>query len=272
MPKRSAHSASTRLTWELLRVGRSLDDKGAVGVPAMSTARKAYGRAGEPGDELRGDRAYLRKLQRGVPEGAVVDGDLDPLGALGLLDQRARAPDPGDDTPHPRVELEALEVAFDGLGVPGGDPGEDLVERLRPAHLLDLLQDHGRELPVALREHGIGPLGEDEEQRRPAPTGALRLADDQAVTLQVGEVLADGVGGHAEVAGDGFRARSAPAPKQLKDFHAGRTAGNHQALIRSPAATLAQAQKGKTIYYRRFLTKDARALNLVLGGDRRECP
>src|SRR5260370_28841447 len=112
MPKRSAHRASTRLTWELLRVGRSLDDKGAVGVSAMDGVRLRNGRAGEPGDELRGDRAHLRKLQRRVPEGAVVDGHLDPLRALGLLDQGARAPDPGDHASHPRVELQALEVAF----------------------------------------------------------------------------------------------------------------------------------------------------------------
>ena len=71
---------------------------------------------------------------------------------------------------------------------------------------------------------------------------SLGLAHDQAVALEVREVLADRVGGHAQVVGDGFRARSALAPQQLQDFHAGRTAGDHEGHIRSLAGDASTGQ------------------------------
>src|SRR6266545_2254983 len=48
MPKRSSQSESTSLTWRLLRVGRALDDKGAVGVAAVDGSRLGDGGAREP--------------------------------------------------------------------------------------------------------------------------------------------------------------------------------------------------------------------------------
>ena len=54
-------------------------------------------------------------------------------------------------------------------------------------------------------------------------------------------MLADGVGRHTEVVGDGFRAAASLAPQQLQDFHAGRTAGDHEGHIRSLFGMLAQA-------------------------------
>ena len=110
--------------------------------------------------------------------------------------------------------------------MPRRDPGEDFVEGLRAAHLLDLLEHHRRQLAVALGEDGVSALGQREEQRRAAAAAPLRLAHDQAISLQVGEVLTDGVRRHAEVAGDSLRAAAAPAPQQLEDLHAGRTAGD----------------------------------------------
>src|SRR5207244_10331310 len=89
------------------------------------------------------------------------------------------------------------------------------------------------ELAVALGEDGVGPLGEDEEQRGASSATAFRLADHEAVPLEVREVLADCVGGHSEVAGDRFSAGAALAPKPLEDLHAGTTAGDHEGHIRS---------------------------------------
>src|SRR5438309_10177665 len=94
MPKRSSVSASTSLTWRLVSSGRALDDKGAIGISAVDRVRLRDGRARQAGDQLRRDRADLRKLERGVAEGTVVDGHFDLLGALRLLNERARPSDP----------------------------------------------------------------------------------------------------------------------------------------------------------------------------------
>src|SRR5262249_18275411 len=121
MPNRSAQSWSTCLTWELLRVGRALDDKGAVGVTPVDGVRLRNGRAGQPRDELRRDRADLRKLQRGVAERAVVDRPPPAPGRLRLLDQRACPADPRDHALELLLEAEALEVLFHRMRVPRGD-------------------------------------------------------------------------------------------------------------------------------------------------------
>ena len=131
------------------------------------------------------------------------------------------------------LEREAAKVLLDRVGVASRDPRENLVQSLGTAHLLDLLEDHRRKLAVALGKDRVGPLGEREDEGRAAPSAPFRLADHQALALEVGEVLADRVGRHAEVVGDRFRAGPALAPKQLEDFHAGRTAGDHQGHIRS---------------------------------------
>ena len=149
-----------------------------------------------------------------------------------------------------------------------GDTGKDLVQRPRAAHVVDLLKDHGRELAVALRKHGVRSLGQAEQQRRPPPTAPVGLAGDETIALEVGQVLADGVGGDAEVVRDRFRARPAPAPQQLEDFHPGRTAGDHEPLIRSLGATLAQARNGNFDLLQAVLDKSEAARKLVPGGDR----
>src|SRR5712691_11851073 len=106
MPKRSCASASTCLTWWLVSVGRTLDDKGAVGVVAVDGVGLRDIAAEQPRHELRRDGADLGELQRRVAERAVVDGDLHPLPGLGLLRQGARPADPGHHPPQLFVDLE----------------------------------------------------------------------------------------------------------------------------------------------------------------------
>src|SRR6266568_107836 len=196
MPNRSSVSASTSLTWRLVSCGRALDDKGAVGISAVDRVRLRDGRARQAGDQLWRDRADLRKLERGVAEGTVVDRYLDALDGLGLLGECARTADPGHDPAQLVVEVEALQVLLDGVCMPGRHASEDLVQGIRTAHLLDLLQHHRGQLAVALGEDRVGALGQCEEEGGPAAAAALGLADHQTVALQVGEVLADRVGGN----------------------------------------------------------------------------
>jgi hypothetical protein len=87
------------------------------------------------------------------------------------------------------------------------------------------------------------------------------VADNQTVSLQIGQMLPDRIGGHTEVSGDGFRAAVALAAEELQDFHARRSAGNHEAHIRL-FGMLAQP---KTIYYRSTLTKDSRFVHWCPG-------
>src|SRR5882672_8003574 len=178
MAKRSCASASTCLTWWLVRVGRALDDKGTVRVVSVDGVGLRDVRAKQPGHELRRDRADLGELERCVAERAVVDGDLRPLVGLGLLGQRSRPTDPGHDPAQLLVELETVQGGVEGVRVPRRDPGKDLVQRLWAAHLLDLLEHHRGELPVALGEHRIGPVGEREEQGGPATPASHGVADD----------------------------------------------------------------------------------------------
>jgi len=145
------------------------------------------------------DGADLRELEGGISEGAVVDRHLDALGGFGLFGEGSRTADPRHHLAQLLVKGQAGKVALDGSGVPGRHPRENLVQRLRTAHLLDLLEDHGRELSVALGEHRVRPLREREEEGRPAAAASLRVAHDKAVPLEVGQVLADGVWRHAEV-------------------------------------------------------------------------
>src|SRR5207302_10317098 len=90
MPNRSSQSASTCLTCALVRVGRALDDKGAVGISAVNRGRLRDGRAREAGDQLRRDGADLRKLERGGARWTVMDRHVDLLGTIRLLDARRR--------------------------------------------------------------------------------------------------------------------------------------------------------------------------------------
>src|SRR5712691_11484668 len=99
MPKRSCASASTCLTWWLLSVGRTLDDKGAVRVVAVDGVGLRDVRPEQPRHELRSDGADLGELERRVAERTVVNGDLHPLVGLGLLREGARPADPGHDPP-----------------------------------------------------------------------------------------------------------------------------------------------------------------------------
>src|ERR1700694_3528112 len=206
MPKRSCASASTSLTWWLVSVGGALDDKGAVGVVTVNGVGLRDVGAKQPRHQLRSDGAALGELERRVAERTVVNGHLHAFSRLRLLRQGAGPADPGHHPAHLLVELEALEGGFDGSSVPGGHPGEDLVQSLGAAHRLYLLEHHGGELPVALGKHGVGPLGEREEQRRPSAAAALRVADDKPISLEVGEVLADRVRSQTEIARDAFRA------------------------------------------------------------------
>src|SRR5712692_725068 len=153
-PKRVEVRVSTSLTWWLVRVGsgRALDDKRAVGVVAVDGIGLRDSGVQETSQELGGDGANLRKLERGVAERAVVDGDLDAFWRFGLLGQGPGAPDPGHDAPELLIEVEALEFGLDCRRVALGDPREDLVQRFRSAHLLHLLQDHRGQLAVPLRE------------------------------------------------------------------------------------------------------------------------
>jgi hypothetical protein len=171
------------------------------------------GRTHQARDQLWRDGADLGELEGGVAKRTVVDGDLDAFGALSLLDKRAGATDPGDDPAQLFVEVEALEVFLDRIGVTERDSGEDLVQGLWTAHLLHLLQDHRGQLAVAFRKDGIRPLGQGEKQGRPAAAAALGLAHDQAFSLEVGQVLSNRVGGDAEIVGYGFRAAAALAPQ-----------------------------------------------------------
>lgn len=184
---------------------------------------------------MRGDRADLRKLKRGVAERTVVDGHLHALGRLGLLGKRACPSDPRHDPPELLVEIEALQAGRDGGRVAGRHALEHIVQRFRATHLLDLLQDHAGQLAVALREHRIGPLGERKQEGGPAAAPPFRMTDDKAIPLEVREVLADGVGGHAEVRGDRFGAGVAFTPEQLQDFHTGGTAGDCGGHVRTLA-------------------------------------
>src|SRR5579864_3353015 len=214
MPNPSSASASTSLTWALPRLGGPLDDKRAVGVMAVDGIRLRNRRPEQVRDELGRDRADLRKLQSGVAKRAVVNRHLDAFWSLALLRQGARPPDPGHHAAKLLVEVQAFQVVLDAVRVTLRDAGEDLVEGSRAAHLLHLLEDHRGELPVALRKHGIGALGEREEQRGAAAAAALGMAYDEAVTFEVREVLAHGVGRDAEIGRDGFRAAFAFAPQQ----------------------------------------------------------
>src|SRR5260370_2182439 len=182
-----------------------------------------------------GDRAGLGDLERGMAEGAVVDGHLDPFGCFGLLGERPRPSDPRHDSVQLGVKVKTVQRGGDGLGVAGGHAREDFVQCLRAAHVLDFLQDHRRQLAVALGEHRIGPLGEREEEGGPAAPATFRVADHKAIPLQVGEVLAHRVGGHAEVEADRLGAGVAFTPEQLQDFHAGGTAGDGGGHIRTLA-------------------------------------
>src|SRR2546425_773593 len=66
------------------------------------------------------------------------------------------------------------------------------------------------------------------------PSGvSVCSASVPARPLEVGEVLADRVGGHAQVGGDCFGAGVALTPEQLQDFHTGRTAGDGGGHIRT---------------------------------------
>src|SRR5690348_1578560 len=226
MPNCSAVSWSSSATWRLLSVGSwALDDKGAVGVAAVDRVGLRHGRAQQLREKVRRDGADLRKLQRGVPERAVVDGDLHTLLGFGLLRQRPGATDPGDNSVELLIEGQAAQVGFDGLGVPGGDAAEEVVEGLVAAHVAQLLEDHRRQLPIALREDGVGALGEGEKEGRTPPGAALRMVDDEAVTLEVGQVLPHGVGGHAQVRSHRLGTGRAFAPEELEDLHASRAAG-----------------------------------------------
>ena len=162
-----------------------------------------------------------------------MDRDLDPLCRLRLLGEGARPSDPRHHPVHLLVEAEPFEGRRDRRGVAGRHAGEDFVEGVGAAHLLDLLEDHGGELAVALREDRVGALREGEQQRRAAAAPALGMADHEAVALEVGEVLADRIGGHAEIGSDAFGAGVALTPEQLQDFHAGGTAGDGGGHIRT---------------------------------------
>ena len=109
-----------------------------------------------------------------------------------------------------------------------GDPGEDLVQGVLATHVLDLLEDHRRQLPVALGEDGVGPLGYGEKEGGAAPGTPLGVADHKGVALEVGEVLAHRVWGDPEVGSDRLGAGWAFAPEVFQDLHAGRTAGDHR--------------------------------------------
>src|SRR3989442_1584059 len=65
------------------------------------------------------------------------------------------------------------------------------------------------------------------------PGWPLRVAENEAVALEVGEVLAHRVGGDAEVGGDRFGAGVAFTPEQLQDFHTGGPAGDGGGHIRT---------------------------------------
>src|SRR6266849_4118170 len=218
-----------------LRVGRALDDKGAIGVMTVDGIGLRDAGAQQLREEVRGDRADLRELECGVAERAVVDGHLHALRRLVLLRE---CPRPADPRHHPAqlvVEFEALQTGRDGRRMAGGHPREDFVQRLRAAHVLHLLEHHRCQLPVALGEHRIGPLGEREEEGRPAAPAAFRVADHEAFPLEVGEVLAHRVGGDPEVGADRLGAGVAFTPEQLQDFHAGGTAGDGDGHIRTLA-------------------------------------
>src|SRR5438309_930044 len=154
--KRSEASLSTSRAWALRRLGSTAEgsgalyDEGAVRVAAVD--RVALGDWGvqELDQELGRDRAHLWELERGVPKGAVVDGDAEPLIGLLGLGQRAGAPDPGHHPLELVLETEPLEVLLHGMGVALGDPLEDLVQHFRPPYLLEFGQDHGGELAVPL--------------------------------------------------------------------------------------------------------------------------
>src|SRR2546423_12539315 len=112
---------------------------------------------------MRGDRAHLRKFQRGVAKRTVVDRDLDSIRQLLLLGECPCSTDPCDHAPQLFVEVEAFEITLDDIRVTGGDAGEDLVQRIRSADLLYLLKHHRRQLAVALGKYRVGALGEGEE-------------------------------------------------------------------------------------------------------------
>src|SRR2546426_9679944 len=75
-------------------------------------------------DEVGGDGADLRKLQSGVAERTVVDGDLDALRRLGLLSERARPSYPCHHPGQLVVKLQPLEVSSDRAGMAGGPAPE----------------------------------------------------------------------------------------------------------------------------------------------------
>ena len=186
-----------------------------------------------------------------------MDRDFHAFGGFGLLGECAGPADPRDDALELGVEVEPVKVRLDDSSVPRRHSREDLVQGCFPSHFVNLLEDHGRELPVALREDLVGALGQREEKGGPAAGPAFRLADDEAVALEVGEVLANRIGGDAQVGRDRFGAGVAFAPKELEHLHAGRTAGDHLRHIRSLAADPTTAP----IYYRWSLTKSRAGLN-----------
>src|SRR5258708_30085061 len=108
MPKRACASASTSLTWRLVSRGRSLDDKGAVRVVAVDGVGLRDAGAEQPRHQLRGDRANLGKLQGGVAERAIVDGDLDAFACLRFLRQRSGPADHGYHPPELFVDVHAF--------------------------------------------------------------------------------------------------------------------------------------------------------------------
>jgi hypothetical protein len=67
------------------------------------------------------------------------------------------------------------------------------------------------------------------------------VADHEAVALEVGEVLTNGVGGDAKAGGNRLGAGVALTPEQLQDFHTGGTAGEGGGHIRTLAGDVSTA-------------------------------
>jgi hypothetical protein len=64
------------------------------------------------------------------------------------------------------------------------------------------------------------------------------MVHDEAVALEIGQVLADRVGRYAEVRRDRFGAGAAFAPNELPDLQAGRAARDHRRHMSGFAAEL----------------------------------